>query len=156
MEQLNGVRLVKARQEDAARMADISKRAFHSDVHCGSPGEGGPPGYDSPEAQARYMRGCDYYGIFFGDVIVGALMAIKREGRCYECCGLFVDPEYHNQGIATRAFDLLWEKYPDAECWRVGTPVWNTRTNHFYPKLGFFKVGTDGPEGVVYEKVMLE
>ncbi|MCP4543375.1 MAG: GNAT family N-acetyltransferase [Chloroflexi bacterium] len=154
MQNANGVRLEKARKENAERLADISKRAFHTDVHCGSPGKGGPPGYDSPQAQARFMRGCDYYEILLGDVIVGALMAIKRKDRYYECCGLFVDPEYHNQGIATRAFDQLWDKYPDAERWKVGTPVWNTRTNYFYQKLGFYKIGTDGPDGIVYEKVM--
>ena len=81
-------------------------------------------------------------------------MVIKSKDRYYECCGLFVDPEYHNRGIATQAFDQLWDEYPDAERWKVGTPAWNTRTNHFYQKLGFFKVGTDGPDGVVYEKVM--
>jgi GNAT superfamily N-acetyltransferase len=100
------------------------------------------------------MGGCDYYKILCGDRILGAIMVLEKEGQCYECCGLFVDPEYHNRGIATRAFDLIWLKYPDAERWIVGTPAWNHRTRHFYQKLGFVKVGTDGPDGVVYEKVM--
>jgi len=44
--------------------------------------------------------------------------------------------------------------YPLAKVWRVGTPAWNVRTRHFYEKLGFVKVGTDGRDGVIYQKVM--
>jgi len=47
------------------------------------------------------MKNCDYYKILYDDVIVGALMVLKKEEQHYECCGLFVDPEYHNRGIAT-------------------------------------------------------
>jgi GNAT superfamily N-acetyltransferase len=155
MEQLQAISLIKASEEDAEELADISRRAFHTDVDCGSPwGESGPPGYDSPQAQARLMRECDYYKIVGGGAIVGAIMAIRRGDRHYECCGLFVDPQVHNRGIATAAFDLIWEMVPDAKRWTVGTPAWNTRTNHFYRKLGFVKVGEDGPDGVIYEKMM--
>ena len=81
-------------------------------------------------------------------------MVLPKGDRQYECCGLFVDPDYHNRGVATRAFELVWAIYPDAELWMVGTPAWNTRTNYFYQKLGFVKVGTDGEDGVVFEKRM--
>ena len=153
MKELNCITLVKALEENAARLADISRRAFNSDVDCGAPTkEGGPPGYDSPDAQVRFMHNCDYYEIRFATTLVGAMMAIKRQERTYECCGLFVDPDFHNRGIATKAFELLWGLYPDVELWTVGTPGWNRRTNHFYPKLGFVKVGTDGTDGVIFEK----
>jgi GNAT superfamily N-acetyltransferase len=153
MRELNRIELVKAREESAARLADISRRAFNSDVDCGAPAaEGGPPGYDSPAAQVRFMRSCDYYEIHCDADLVGAVMVLKQRDRAYECCGLFIDPDYHNRGIATRAFDLLWELYADAKLWTVGTPAWNERTNHFYPKLGFAKVRTDGKDGVIFEK----
>jgi len=154
MGRVKAVELVKAREEDAEELAEISKRAFHSDVHCGAPAAGGPPGYDSPAAQIRFMRGCDYYEILYDGGLVGAVMVLKKEEGHYECCGLFVDPQYHDRGIATRAFELVWAAYSDAERWTVGTPAWNARTNHFYPKLGFVKVGTDGADGVIYEKTM--
>jgi GNAT superfamily N-acetyltransferase len=147
------IKLEKAREENAEKLADISKRAFHTDVHVGSPwGESGPPGYDSPEAQVRFMNGCDYYEIRYGDALVGAIMVLRKKTAHYECCGLFVDPEYHNRGIATRAFELIWAMYPEAKGWTVGTPAWNERTNYFYQKLGFVKTGTDGPDGIVYER----
>jgi GNAT superfamily N-acetyltransferase len=154
---VKSVRLAKARAQDAERLADISKRAFHTDVDCGSPWEtpGGPPGYDSAVAQARFMQQCDYYKILIDDVIVGAIMAKRRSPRQYECTGLFVDPDYHNQGIATETFDLLWDEYPLAKRWTVGTPAWNVRTRHFYEKLGFVQIGTDSRDGVIFEKTMV-
>ncbi len=154
MEQLEFIKLVEAREEDANRLADISKRAFHTDVQCGAPGEGGPPGYDSPKAQARFMKECDYYKILYEEIMAGAIMAIRRRRYHYECCGLFVDPEYHNRGIATKAFEVLWTRYPDAKLWTVETPAWNTRTNHFYTKLGFEKIGKIGSNMNYFEKVI--
>jgi RimJ/RimL family protein N-acetyltransferase len=149
------IRLVKARTQNAEKLADISKRAFHTDRDCGSPYDtpGGPPGYDSPRAHTRFMRECDYYEIWRGKELVGAVMAICRAPRQYECTGLFVEPEVHNQGIATRAFDLLWQEYPLAKRWTARTPEWNTRTRHLYEKLGFVLVGKERREGVVYERV---
>jgi RimJ/RimL family protein N-acetyltransferase len=149
------IRLVKARVQDAEKLADISRRAFHTDVHCGSPYDtpGGPPGYDSPRAHTHFMKQCDYWEIRRGKELVGAAMAIRRAPRKYECTGLFVEPEYHNQGIATQAFGLLWQEYPLAKRWIVRTPEWNTRTRHLYEKLGFVLVGTEGRKGVIYERI---
>jgi len=152
MEVFEEIKLVRAREEDAERLAEISKRAFHSDIHCGAPEEGGPPGYDSPKAQISFMKSCDYYKILYDDVIVGALMVLKKEDQHYECCGLFVDPEYHNRGIATKAFELIWAKQPNVKRWTVGTPPWNRRTTHFYKKLGFGKVGIYPDGGIMFEK----
>ena len=94
------VSVVRAEEADAEVLAEISKRAFNSDVEVGASGPGGPPGYDSPKAQIGNMRWTAYYKILLDDRIVGAIMVCKRnEGHC-EICGLFVDPEFHNQGIA--------------------------------------------------------
>jgi GNAT superfamily N-acetyltransferase len=154
VEQRQAIKLVKARAQDAETLADISKRAFHTDVDCGSPGKGGPPGYDSPVAHAHFVQQCDYYEILLGETIVGAVMGKRRGPRQYECTGLFVDPDHHNQGIATQAFDLLWEEYPLVKRWTVGTPEWNVRTRHFYEKIGFERVGTDGRGGIIFAKSM--
>jgi GNAT superfamily N-acetyltransferase len=161
------VTLEQARMEDATQLAEISKRAFHSDVHVGAPtkgedgslGEGGgPPGYDSPEFQARMMKACRYYKIIYDGRIVGGFIASRRRPGHYELERIFVDPEYHNRGIATRAFEQVSAMYPDAKIWTLGTPEWNVRTKHFYEKLGFVQVGWTKDElewnGRYYEKLM--
>jgi hypothetical protein len=59
------VEVKKVRSQDASALAEASKRAFHSDLHCGAPPEpsGGPPSYDSPHWQRKMMRIADYYKI---------------------------------------------------------------------------------------------
>jgi len=159
MEASKGITLERAKEDDAKTLADISRKAFHSDVDAGAPGkEGGPPGYDSPEFQTNLMRWCDYHNILYEGRIVGALIVAKKRAGHYECSRIFVDPDYQNRGMATRAFEQAWDMYPDARIWTLGTPEWNVRTEHFYEKLGFVQVGwtREEPEwrGRYYEKLM--
>ncbi|MFW9778195.1 MAG: GNAT family N-acetyltransferase [Candidatus Heimdallarchaeota archaeon] len=151
------VNIEKAKQEDAHKLALISKKAFDSDSEVGAPGPGGPPGYDTSAAQLRFMKFMDYYKILFEEKIVGGIFSrgVKHH-RVLE--RIFVDPAHHNKGIAARAMELLWEQYPSVQLWTLGTPEWNVRTNHFYQKLGFIQIGWDdeypGWRGIWYQKVM--
>jgi GNAT superfamily N-acetyltransferase len=146
------IRFLKARAADAQTLAQVSKRAFDSDVHCGAPGPGGPPGYDSAEWQRRMMRVGQYYKIVQDGRIVGGIIVFPQRPRHYELGRIFVDPDVQNQGIGARAFEFLWETYPLAKRWTLGTPAWNRRTRHFYRKLGFVEVGIDGHDGIRFEK----
>ena len=42
--------------------------------------------------------------------------------------------------------------FPEARRWTLGTPLWNLRTQHFYEKVGYVRIGTEGRDGVRYEK----
>lgn len=156
MVDLESIKLLQAKASNAERLAELSKRAFHSAFECGSPYDepGGPPGYDSPQAHRRFMKECHYYEIHYQDTLVGALMVFPRSPTHCECTGLFVDPDYQNQGIATRAFELIWHRYPNAKRWTVNTQEWDVRTAHFYPKVGFKKSTPDNHGGVWYEKII--
>jgi GNAT superfamily N-acetyltransferase len=141
-----------ARSQDAAALAEASKRAFHSDVHCGAPGLGGPPGYDSPQWQRRMMHLGDYFTIVVGEEFVGGIIVFRKAPREYELGRIFVDPDFQNQGIGARAFEFLWQEFPLAKRWTLGTPAWNRRTCHFYKKVGFEELGEDGHGGILFEK----
>lgn len=144
----------KATPKDAPVLAQISKRAFDNDVTCGAPGPGGPPGYDSAPWQVCMMRIGQYYKILADGQIVGGLIVLPKGPRRYELGRIFVDPDHHNQGIGTQAMGFLWQEFPLAKVWTLGTPSWNVRTRHFYAKLGFVEVGQDGPDGILFEKQM--
>lgn len=81
---MNKIRLQKAAARDAATLAEISKRAFDSDVVCGAPGPGGPPGYDSAPWQREMMKRGDYTKILLGERIVGGLIVFRKAPREYE------------------------------------------------------------------------
>jgi GNAT superfamily N-acetyltransferase len=149
------VALRRARPEEAAALAGISTRAFHSDAAIGGPKTGGPPGYDSPEWQKEAMGWSEYYAVLVaGRLAGGAIVSPGGHGR-YRLNRIFLDPEWHGQGIGRRLMALLWEAYPHARRWALDTPVWNRRTRRFYESLGFEDVGRQtprrGPELVLYE-----
>lgn len=149
------VSLEKAVEAEAEVLAEISKRAFESDIECGAPKLGGPPGYDSPRAVAGNIKYTDYYKIVYDNMVLGAILACPRSEQHCEICGLFVDPEFQNKGVATRAFNLIYELYPEVRVWTLGSPEWNVRTKHFYDKLGFEQIGwTKDPDwrGRWYQK----
>ncbi|MBN1579920.1 MAG: GNAT family N-acetyltransferase [Anaerolineae bacterium] len=142
----------KAKASDAEALAQASERAFHSDIHCGAPEIGGPPGYNSAAWQKKTMRFADYYAILADGRIVGGIIVFRKETRQYELGRIFVDPDVQNQGIGTQAFAFLWETYPLAKRWTLGTPAWNRRTRHFYKKVGFVEIGEDEHEGILFER----
>lgn len=158
MNQSNDVSLQRAGVEDVEILTDTSRRAFDSDSEFGAPGPGGPPGYDSIEWNTKIIQNkwLQYRKILFGSEVVGGFIVGNR-GPGYQVCErVWVDPDYMRKGVATKAFAIIWEKYPSADVWVVGTPEWNVRTNPFYESLGFAQIGTthDYPTwtGIYYEK----
>ncbi len=146
------IRFEKARLADAEELAEVSKRAFDHDIHYGAPGPGGPPGYDSPAWQAKVMRFGDYYKILDGKRIIGGMVIMRRRAREYEVGRIFIAPEHQDQGIGTKAFEFLWEKYSLAKRWTLDTPAWNLRTRHFYEKVGFVEIGKDSDGCILFER----
>jgi GNAT superfamily N-acetyltransferase len=144
MERVADICVRRAEVGDAGLLTETCKRAFDSDIDFGSPGPGGPPGYDSLEwntsrIKNRYLQ---YYKILKDDEIVGAFIAGNR-GPGYQVCErIWVDPEHMREGIGRKAFEIIQEGYPQADLWTLGTPEWNVRTNPFYQKLGFVQIGT--------------
>ena len=132
-----------AEPDDAERLADISKRAFDSDIEVGAPGRGGPPGYDSPDHHRRMIenREGDYLKILYDGEIVGGTTVWKVSDTHYEIFNVFIDPDYHRKGIGRESFRLIMERHPQAKRWTLDTPVWNTRTKSYYEYLGFTQYG---------------
>ncbi len=141
------VKIEEALSSDAEILAELSKEAFHTDSDVGGPGgPGGPPGYDSPEFQNWAMRIFTYYKIIYNEEIVGGIILNSKKVNHHILERIFVNPRYHNKGIATKAINLIFNEYPGV-VWTLGTPKWNVRTKHFYEKLGFNQIGWDDGDG---------
>ena len=152
------IRLVDADIDDAVILAEISKRAFDTDVEVGAPEESGPPGYDDPEFQIRVMDYFDCYKILLNDETVGGVYVASKTPEHKILERIFIDPDHHRKGFGTKAMELAMEAYTEARLWTLGTPEWNVRTTAFYEKLGFVQVGWDNAEpefrGRWYEKIV--
>ena len=151
------LRFEKAKPEDAKTLALVSGRAFDNDVHYGAPGTGGPPGYKHDMWQIRMMARGHYYKITLDEgvtFIIGGLIVFQNSYGDCELGRIFIDPKYQNQGIGTQAMAFMEQAFPEARRWTLGTPSWNLRTQHFYEKVGFVRIGTEGRDGIRYEKRM--
>jgi GNAT superfamily N-acetyltransferase len=146
------IQFIRAEATDAEVLAQVSKRAFHSDIDCGAPKLGGPPGYKSSDWQRKMMELGDYFKMIAEGGIVGGMIVFRKERLRYELGRIFVDPDYQNRGIGTRAIEFLWSRYPFAKLWVLGTPAWNLRNRHFYKKVGFVELGDDGRGGIRFER----
>ncbi len=157
MRDVDTISLQPAEVDDAKILTETCKQAFDSDSEVGAPGLGGPPGYDSLDWNIGIIKNqyLQYYKIVNGNRIIGGFIVSDR-GIDYQVCErIWVDPEHMREGIGTRAFKLVWELYPSAEVWTLGTPEWNTRTNPFYQSLGFTQIGKTHAytwDGIFYEK----
>jgi RimJ/RimL family protein N-acetyltransferase len=143
-----------ARPQDATALADISRRAFETDVSFGAPGPGGPPGYDSAGWQAQMMqRASAYWKILLnGRLIGGAIVFTYPRGRYY-LARIFLDPDYQGRGFGMQAMEGLLALYPEARVWNLETPPWNQRTKAFYRKLGF-QVVRETETDIFFRKVI--
>ena len=146
------IQFIRAETADAEDLARVSERAFHSDIHCGAPRLGGPPGYKSAKWQSKMMDLGDYFKIIVEGGVVGGILVFRKERLRFEVGRIFVDPDFQNRGIGTGAFDFLWSRYPFAKLWVLGTPAWNLRNCHFYKKVGFVELGDDGRGGIRFER----
>ena len=145
------LQFVKAGTSDALVLTVISKQAFDSDVEVGAASPGGPPGYRSVSFHVKMARMnhlfklADENGVILGGAI------LFRQGDTLNIGRIFVDPQYFRKGygiMMTREIEAL---FPDVKVFTLDTPVWNTRTNAFYTRLGYSEVKRDA-DFVYYSK----
>ena len=130
--------IVKAEEDQAEKITDMSVRAFETDVNVsGTKGEY-PPGFDSIEWHKQMARGGHLYPAMIEKDLVGAAVIFPDETEKSVCIGrIFIDSVYHRKGYGIRLMDCIEKNFPCAGEFRLDTPCWNERTYAFYKKLGY-------------------
>jgi ribosomal protein S18 acetylase RimI-like enzyme len=124
--------------EDIEDLTLVSINSFHSDINFGADKFKGPPGYDSVEFHKQMIQEASYfYKIINDDKIIGAFWFMKQQEDEAYLYRIFLDPAYHKKGIGLKAFDYLFNNFPEIKSWSLRTPKWNNRTPNFYHKAGF-------------------
>jgi GNAT superfamily N-acetyltransferase len=151
------IKFMKAKLADAEKLTEVQIRTFDDDSRrfFGQP-NGGPPGYNSIRWQLMIMRKGIYYKILEGTKIIGGIIVFIMSPGHYNLGRIYIDPEYQDQGIGTQAMNFIESTFPDAQRWTLGTPKLATRNHHFYEKLGYTRIGNDGPDGYSYEKKVIK
>ncbi len=133
------LQFVKAGTADALTLNGISKRAFDSDVEVGASSAGGPPGYTSVPFYTKMARSNHLYKLTDNGLIVGGAILYLDNDRL-NIGRIFVSPEHHRQGYGIAMMREIESMFSDVKKFTMDTPVWNTRTNTFYTKLGYTEV----------------
>ena len=145
-----GLELLQASTADALTITGISRRAFHSDVEVGAKEKVGPPGYMSVPYYTKMARSNHLFKLMDNGLIIGgAVLFLDNEklniGR------IFIGPENHRKGYGIFMMREIEASYPEVKEITLDTPIWNTRTNSFYSKMGYTEVRRDG-DFVYYSK----
>ncbi|MBO2515784.1 MAG: GNAT family N-acetyltransferase [Clostridiales bacterium] len=142
--------LKPAKPEDIPALTDISKRAFDTDILVGNTEPGGPPGYDEQDFHTQMLREGHLFTFFREQEITGGAILFVNGNRM-EVGRIFIDPALHRRGMGLRLMKAVELMYPQVTEFRLDTPVWNRRTNAFYPRAGYIETGRDA-ESVCYVK----
>lgn len=146
------MKLLKANENQIKQLVELSKAAFDSDVNVGASEAGGPPDYDSYEWHVSMMNDGHLFSAIENDALVGSAVLFLNENKKELFVGrIFINPEYHRKGYGTSLMKCIEELYSDVEIICLDTPVWNTRTNQFYKKIGYVETGRDD-DSVYYTK----
>lgn len=141
----------KALDEEIKALTDISKAAFETDVYVGGTELQGPPGYDSYEWHKNMQSEDRLYSFTDGrNIIGGAVLFIY--GSVLYIGRIFISPVYFRQGYGINLMKEIEDYFPEVKKFKLETPVWNVRTNNFYPKCGYIETKRD-EETVYYEKI---
>lgn len=147
------MKLIPALDEHMEELVRISKAAFDSDALVGAEGIGGPDEYDNLQWHREMMtQGHLFTALENGKIVGGAILFVGREDESRLFIGrIFVDPAEFKKGYGMALMDCAERMYPEVQTVVLDTPVWNTRTNRFYRKLGYVETGRDA-ESVFYCK----
>jgi RimJ/RimL family protein N-acetyltransferase len=135
------IRFEIACEADAARLMEVQKHAFDSQVFEELPNLGGPPGYDSVAWQIETMNQAPYIKLLEDETIIGGIVLEPMGPEHCHLGRIFLDPPYHGRGIGTQAMAWLEKTYPEYRLWTLRTPALNLRNQRLYERLGYRKTG---------------
>ena len=75
-------------------------------------------------------------GAFDSDKLVGFVRCVGDGEHILLVQDLIVDKAYQKQGIGTKLFKTVWDKYKDVRMFQVNTDLEDEVDNHFYKSMG--------------------
>ena len=145
------LKFMKAGTSDALVLNSISKQAFDSDAEVGAASRGGPPGYQSVSFHVKMARMNHLFKLVDENGVILGGAILFRQGDTLNIGRIFIDPQHFRKGYGILMMQEIEALFPDVKVFVLDTPVWNTRTNAFYTRLGYSEVKRDG-DFVYYSK----
>lgn len=147
------MKLEKTTSEQITELVEISVEAFDSDISVGAESAGGPPEYDNIAWHIKMMEENHLFTATADGKIVGGAIIFLNMGNELYVGRIFISPKLHRKGYGIELMKLVEELYPDCVVAYLDTPIWNIRTNSFYPKLGYCEAKRD-KHFIYYKKAL--
>ncbi len=145
------ITIERAIQSDIETIHHVIRAAFQQDKDV--LGEG-PELFEHPETIQKYVSSRKMWLIFEDGNSVGCLTVFVGSGReaCLGCLAIL--PEYQNRGIGSEVLRWIENNFRATRLWRLDTPAYQKRNQHFYEKNGYVKTDEfhDGIDLYHYEK----
>lgn len=148
----------KIEEDDYNILTKIMIEAFNDDTRMHTDLQsGGPLGYDDGTLIRTLNTQKSYLSqkICIGGEIVGAYV-IKLGDEEHGLEMLFLNPTIKNAGIGYKVWQHIEDTYSQVKVWKLETPDYSKRNQHFYEKCGFLLVGektyTNGGKSFSYKK----
>lgn len=130
------IKFVLTAVSDGEALREVAIKAFEDDrIKYGSM----PPGIETLEWHTSKIEDGMYYKIMSDDSIVGG-MKLYHLNDGMRLGSIFIEPEYQNQGVGSKAINFIESTYPHIKKWSLDTPYKNYRNHAFYEKHGYVKV----------------
>lgn len=160
MDIYDGLCFERITEGDVDAMTEIMKRAFDEDAkrHLGEEC-GGPTGYDNGDfiRQWYIQSGAEAYKILKDGKLIGGINVFIKDNNNNFLGNMFVDPLYQDQGIGTKIWGFIEQKYPKTKKWNTETTGFSKRNHNFYVnKCGFRVIRIDNPKDKYEESYILE
>lgn len=146
--------ITAAAMADCAALTETSTRAFDADTLVGAPVAGGPPGYDSLRWHEEALSWGEVFTIRHDESVSGGAIVILQAPDEAYLGRIWLVPECQGKGLGGEAMAALEACFPQVRRWTLGTPVWNLRNQHFYARCGYRVIGSEGEDGVLFEKLV--
>ncbi len=144
------LKLIRLEESHIDTLTKIMERAFDEDtrIHIGEE-KGGPDGYNNGDFLRKWGLHNDSssYCISLDEQLVGGVILWINENNHNFLGNIFIDPDYENQGVGRKVWNMIEKLYPDTEVWETETPIFSSRNHNFYVnKCGFHIVKIDNPK----------
>lgn len=137
------ISIEKAEVEDAKDIVKCKIDAYSEEVKLYG---FGPRDYDSLEEQIKLIKEGNYFKILDSGKIIGGIRVRDNGEGEYWIGAIYIYSDNQNEGIGTKAMNLLFNQFKDAKKWYLETSYLSFRNQHFYEKLGFRKFGETKPD----------
>ena len=91
---------------------------------------------DDNKLERAFQNSLYVLGAFMEDRLVGFIRCVGDGEHIVIVQDLIVDRSYQKQGIGTKLFRTVWDKYSDVRMFQVVTDLEDEVDNHFYRSMG--------------------